>query len=162
MSARPSVARQWRAGVVWSAVALSGVLLVACSREIADTHPQQVLTKRNAIFKQMNRALEAIGQVAQGRKEYRRDEFLSQVQDLEKISGKPWAYFTADGNYPPTRARPEVWSQPDAFKAAQDDYQGKVRSMVEAAQGGDIERIRAATDAAARSCKSCHDRFRGD
>lgn len=134
--------------------------LGACSRDMPDTHPQQVLTKRNAVFKQMNRALEPIGQVAQGRRSYNRDEFLALVQDLEKISRKPWAYFTPDGNYPPTRAQPEVWSQPDAFKKAQDDYLGTVQGLVGAAQTGDIDRIRAATDAVSRSCKACHDTFR--
>ena len=156
-----SGARAWhRAG--WLAAGLLLALLAACSREVPDTHPQQVLTKRNAIFKQMNRALEPIGQVAQGRKDYRREEFLAQVQDLEKISSKPWAYFPADGNYPPTRARPEVWSQPERFQAAKDDYQQKVKGLVAAAETGDIERIRAATDATSRSCKSCHDSFRSE
>jgi cytochrome c556 len=106
----------------WTTLAVCGVVslgLVACMGEPKDTHPDQVLTKRRALFKQFTRTLEPIGLVAGARREYKADEFLAMAQDLEKLSGKPWVYFTADGNYPPTRSRPEVWSKAESFKQAQ-------------------------------------------
>lgn len=146
------------------AVCLAGsvVLLAACGGPPPDTHPNQVLTKRVQIFKQLNRAMEPIGHVAQGAKPYQRAEFLVMAQDLEKLSTKPWPYFTPDGNYPPTRAKPEVWSQPDAFRLAQDSYLAEVRQLVQAASAGDLPAIRSATDRIGRSCKSCHEKFRSD
>ena len=146
----------------WSLPVLLALSLGACFEPIKDTHPDQVLTKRRALFKQYTRLLEPIGLVASGRKEYKPEEFLAMVQDLDKLSTKPWVYFPPDGNYPPTHARPAVWSQPEAFKAAQDKYQASVRSLVLAAQAGKLEAVQQAVDGVTNSCKACHKDFRYD
>jgi cytochrome c556 len=137
-----------------------GLSLSGCFEPIKDTHPDQVLTKRRALFKQYTRLLEPIGLVASGRKEYKADEFLAMVQDLDKLSTKPWMYFPVDGNYPPTHARPAVWSQPEAFKAAQEKYQASVHSLLLAAQAGKLEAVQQAVDGVTTSCKACHKDFR--
>ncbi len=134
--------------------------LGACFEPIKDTHPDQLLTKRRALFKQYTRAMEPIGLVASGRKEYKPDEFLALVQDLDKLSTKPWAYFPADGNYPPTHAKPAVWSQPAAFKDAQEKYQASVHALLLAAQAGKLEAVQPAVDGVTNSCKACHTDFR--
>lgn len=134
--------------------------LGACFEPIKDTHPDQVLTKRRALFKQYTRALEPMGLVASGRKEYKPEEFLVMAQDLDTLSTKPWVYFPADGNYPPTHARPAVWSQPEAFKAAQEKYQASVHALLLAAQAGRLEPVQKAMDAVTASCKACHKDFR--
>ena len=134
--------------------------LAGCFEPLKDTHPEQVLTKRRALFKQFNRTLEPIGLVASGRKAYQPEEFLALVQDLDKLSSKPWVYFPADGNYPPTRARPAVWSQAQAFKAAQEKYQASVQVLLQAAQAGRLEAVQPAVDGVASSCKACHKEFR--
>ncbi len=134
--------------------------LTACFEPIKDTHPDQVLTKRRALFKQYTRALEPIGLVAAGRQEYKPDEFLALVLDLDKLSSKPWVYFPADGNYPPTHAKPAVWSQPEAFQLAQQKYQAAMHELVLAAQGGKLEPVQRAVDAVTEACKACHKDFR--
>jgi cytochrome c556 len=153
--------QRWRVLRV-TLVLLLGVGLVACFGPEKDTHPNQVLTKRRALFKQFTRMLEPIGLVASGRKEYQREEFLSSAQDLEKLADKPWQYFPADGNYPPTRSKPEVWSQPDKFKLAQDNYRSAVHGLVLVAQQGDHEALGKAVDAVTASCKACHRDFRNE
>jgi cytochrome c556 len=142
------------------AAALVCLGLSACFEPIKDTHPEQVLTKRRALFKQYTRALEPIGLMASGRNEFKQAEFLAMVQDLDKLSGKPWAYFPADGNYPPTHAKPAVWSQPEAFKQAQEKYQASVHTLLLAAQVGQLEPVQRAVDGVTASCKACHKDFR--
>lgn len=134
--------------------------LGACLEPAKDTHPDQVFTKRRALFKQFTRAMEPMGLVASGRKDFKQDEFLVMAQDLEKLSSKPWVYFPVDGNYPPTHARPAVWSQPDAFKQAQDHYIGTVHKLVQATQGGKLEDVQRAVNDVTNSCKACHKDFR--
>jgi cytochrome c556 len=136
--------------------------LGACFEPTKDTHPDQVLTKRRALFKQYTRTLEPIGLVASGRKEYKPEEFLALVQDLDKLSTKPWVYFPADGNYPPTHAKPTVWSQPEAFKLAQEKYQASVHELLLAAQAGKLEPVQRAVDGVVNSCKACHRDFRNE
>jgi cytochrome c556 len=143
---------------------LVGVLLClgleACFELLKDTHPDQVLTKRRALFKQYTRAMEPIGLMASGRNAFKQAEFLAMVQELDKLSTKPWVYFPADGNYPPTHAKPAVWSQPEAFKLAQEKYQASVHELLLAAQDGKMEAVQAAVDRVTTSCKACHKDFR--
>jgi cytochrome c556 len=143
------------AGLAFSALALS-----ACFGQIEDKHPDKVVTKRVALFKQFNRALEPIGLVVSGRREYKKDEFVVMVQELQTLSTKPWPYFTADGNYPPTHARSAVWDEPAAFKAAQQKYQASVNALLLVAPNADMPAIKAAAEAVGDSCKACHKQFR--
>jgi len=136
--------------------------LAACNDTPKDTHPDQLVTKRRAIFKQFTRTLEPMGLVARDRKDYNPRELNISALELEKLSKQPWAYFTPDSNYPPTHAKTEVWQKPAEFKEAQDKYLVSVSHLVKAAQGGDLDLIRPAVNDVQKSCKSCHNQFRND
>ena len=136
--------------------------LSACNDTPKDTHPDQPVTKRNAIFKQFTRTLEPMGLVARERQDYKPREFLASALELEKISTQPWPYFTPDSNYPPTHAKADVWQKSAEFKTAQEDYLSRVAQLVKAARGGDVTVIRPAVNEVQKSCKSCHNQFRND
>jgi cytochrome c556 len=138
------------------------VLLSACSDRVKDTHPQQLVSKRQALFKQFTQALEPMGLVARDRQDYTKSDFMASALALKELSSQPWAYFTADGNYPPTRAKPEVWSQAGEFKQAQDRFLVNVNKLVDVSGSADLPAIRASVEAVEKSCKSCHDQFRSD
>lgn len=141
---------------------LAAFTFTACSNEPKDTHPDQLVTKRRAVFKQFTRTLEPMGMVARDRKPYNSSEFMISALELQKLSTQPWRYFTADSNYPPTHAKPEVWKQADDFKIAQGKFKTLVNQLVKDAQGGDLETIRSSVDAVQKNCKSCHNQFRND
>jgi cytochrome c556 len=134
--------------------------LAACSADFEDTHPQQVLSKRKALFKDFTRTLEPMGLVARERKAYDAAAFAASALELQRLSTLPWVYFSADGNYPPTRALPAVWSEPVAFQQAQANYQASVTRLVQAAQSGQADAVRPAVFDVQEACKACHDRFR--
>lgn len=138
------------------------LLLGACGGDPPDTHPDQPVTKRRAIFKEFTRTLEPMGMVARERKDYNPRELNISALALAKLADQPWAYFTPDSNYPPTRATPAVWEKAADFQTAQTDYQRHVRDLVQAAQGDDLTRIKASINAVQESCKSCHQQFRKD
>lgn len=138
------------------------VFLGACSEGPKDTHPQQLLTKRITIFKKMTKTLEPLGLVVRGRQDYVKSEFVEGALALKDLSTQPWAYFTADGNYPPTHAKPEVWSKPDEFKLAQNKYLSSVDKLVEVSDSADMAAMGSAVDAVQKSCKSCHEQFRNE
>ncbi len=137
-------------------------LLSACSDRAKDTHPEQLLTKRLAIFKKFTKTLEPLGMVARDRQDYVRAEFMANAAALQDLSTQPWAYFTADGNYPPTRAKPEVWSNAAEFKQAKDSFLATVDQLVKVSGSNDMPAIRDSVDAVQKSCKSCHDKFRNE
>jgi cytochrome c556 len=138
------------------------VLLSACSDRVKDTHPQQLVSKRQALFKKFTKTLEPMGLVARDRQDYVKADFMASAVALQELATQPWAYFTADGNYPPTRAKPEVWSQGGEFKLAQDSFLVNVNKLAEVSGSSDLPAIRASMDAVEKSCKSCHDQFRSD
>ena len=137
-------------------------ILGACSDGPKDTHPDQLVTKRKAIFKQFTRTLEPMGMVARGRKDYNPREFNISALALQELSSQPWALFTADGNYPPTLAKPAVWEKAADFKLAQDRFQATVAELVKAAQGSDLEALKITVSEVQKSCKTCHETFRND
>jgi len=146
--------------VLVAAVAVVG--LSACSETAKDTHPDQPVTKRKAIFKQFTKTLEPMGMVARGRKDYNPREFNINALELQKLTSQPWILFTADSNYPPTLAKPAVWEKPAEFQGAQDKFQVTIKELVEASQGSDLDRIKAAVNSVQNSCKTCHDQFRNE
>jgi cytochrome c556 len=140
----------------------AALLLGACNDRVKDTHPQRWVSQRQAAFKQLTKALEPMGLVARERQDYNKAEFQSQALELQELSGKPWAYFTPDSNYPPTRAKPSVWQDAAGFKQAQDSYQARVAQLAKVAGSADVPAIRSAVDAVEKSCKACHDQSRNE
>lgn len=137
-------------------------LLAACGESAKDPHPDQLVTKRLAIFKKFTKTLEPMGLVARDRSDYVKAEFVANAQELQSLSKQPWVYFSAEGNYQPSRAKPEIWTQPDAFKKAQTGYLSAVDQLVAVAGSGDMPSIKNAVDEVQKSCKACHDQFRLD
>lgn len=137
------------------------LLLTACSSEPEDTHPNQPVAKRKAIFKQMMRTLEPMGMVTRERESYDSQAFLSDARKLGLLAREPWAHFTPDSNYPPTRAKPEVWQKPADFALAQNKLKESTEQLIKAAESSDMAQIRPAFSRVEESCKSCHQQFRG-
>jgi hypothetical protein len=69
------------------------LLLGACSDKVKDTHPQQLVSKRQALFKQMTKALEPMGLVARERQDYVKSEFQANAEALKELSRQPWVFF---------------------------------------------------------------------
>lgn len=145
------------------ALATASVLtLGACSNRSGDPHPDKLMTKRVAIFKKFTQTLEPMGLVARDRRDYVKAEFVEQALALKALSTQPWVYFSADGNYAPSRAKPEIWLQPEAFAESKTRYLAAVDNLVKVADSADMTAIKAAVDGVQKSCKSCHDRFRSE
>jgi cytochrome c556 len=142
------------------AAGLAVALLAACSGEVKDTHPQQWVSKRKAVFKQMTKALEPMGLMTRDRQPFDKGEFVTQAMALQELASKPWPLFPADSNYPPTRAKPALWLQAAEFKKAADDFQSKVAVLSAASGAADMDTLRRAVNDVEKSCKSCHDQFR--
>jgi cytochrome c556 len=140
----------------------AALLATGCSDSAKDTHPDQPVTKRKALFKQFTGALEPLGLMARERKPYDAAAFKAGTLELQRLSTLPWVHFTADSNYPPTRAKPAVWAQPAEFKQAQADYATALAGLAAAAETGTLDAGRPAVEAVQKACKACHDTFRSD
>jgi cytochrome c556 len=59
-----------------------------------------------------------------------------------------------------TRAKPAIWTQASAFKTAQDNFATQAEAFARAAQGNNVDQIRAAAKQLGRACAACHRQFR--
>lgn len=59
-----------------------------------------------------------------------------------------------------TKVKPEIWSRPTEFRAAQDSFAQSADAFQRAVQSGNAATIRTAARSLGGTCKACHDRFR--
>jgi cytochrome c556 len=59
-----------------------------------------------------------------------------------------------------TAVRPEIWSEPAKFNAAQSAFIAQAAKLRAAAEKNDLAALRGETRALGATCKSCHDSFR--
>ena len=137
-------------------------LLSACDDSAKDTHPDKLVSKRQAIFKKFTKTLEPLGLVARDRADYVKADVMASALALQELSQQPWVYFSAEGNYQPSRAKPEIWTQADTFKKSQTSYVAAVDQLVAVSGTGNLPDIKTAVDEVQKNCKNCHDQFRLD
>lgn len=140
-------------------LALTPLLLAACSAEVADTHPDQPVTKRQQAFKAMLRSFEPMHTMLHERR-YDADAFLRQAQAFAATREAPWAHFGADTNYPPTKATAAVWAKPAEFNQRRDEFFATADRLLAAAATRVEADVRSAYAATQDSCKACHRDFR--
>lgn len=139
---------------------VSVLLLAGCSGPEADPHPGQPVQKRVAAFKQMLQSMEQMGMVVRERQEYKAAEFQEKARELKALAQVPWQYFTPDSNYPPTRAKPDIWEHPANFGEFRKDLDESLDQLIVAAQTGKLDKIVPAYTSVEDSCQACHKRFR--
>jgi len=76
------------------------------------------------------------------------------------VSRLPFAGFVEGTDKGNTKAKPEIWSENDKFKAGATRMQEEVAKLNVAAKTGNADQIKAAFGEAAKACKACHDDYR--
>lgn len=64
---------------------------------------------------------------------------------------------TAQGDVPGSRAKPEIWTEPDEFSVAVNALKASTTSLLETARAGNIDAFKLQFDAMAQACTGCHD-----
>lgn len=59
-----------------------------------------------------------------------------------------------------TRAKAEIWKQPDVFARKAKDYAAAAQAIDAAARTGDVNKVMALHENVDKACKACHDPFR--
>jgi len=143
------------------ATAFAAVAIAAPLSSYAQFQNAEAAVKyRQGAFTVMGAHFASIGAVVKGEKPY---DKLSVEQDaavIETLAKLPWHAFTPNSATPASKAKPEVWSEADKFKAAAEKMQGETVKLSAAARSGDLAAIKASFGATAQTCKSCHDNFR--
>lgn len=80
------------------------------------------------------------------------------LAELAKLPEEAFVPGTDEGG--DTKAKAEIWEQPEKFKAGFEQFQLKSNALAEAARSGDLGAIKARFQETAKTCQSCHDTFK--
>ena len=68
--------------------------------------------------------------------------------------------FPAGSDKPPTRALPPVWSDPEGFHKAADNFVAAAEKLTQLAKAGDAEGVAAQVKVVGDACSACHRTYR--
>ncbi len=138
---------------------LSTVALLAACGEVEDTRPGQPVKQRQMAFKEMVKAFEPMGVILRENR-YDADKFAMHAERLMARRDAPWLHFGPDTNYPPTKATPDVWQQPEQFEKDKQAFLAATDALLTAARSKDKAQSEAAYDKVHEACKTCHKQFK--
>lgn len=141
-------------------VAFAALNVVPLSAQAQFDKPEDAVDYRQSAFSVMSVHMGRIGAVVKGKRPYDKVAVEADAAIVEMIARLPWSAFPAGSDLLDSRAKPEIWEEQDKFQAGADKLQQETAKLSSAAKSGDLNAIKAAFGAVAKSCKSCHDSFR--
>ena len=123
--------------------------------------PEDAIKYRKAALTVTAAHFGRLGAMAQGKTAFDAKVAVENAEVVANMAKLPWAAFGEGTDVGETRAKPEVWKQSAKFKEAADKYQAESVKLLAAAKTGKEDAFKTAFTAAAGTCKSCHDDFRG-
>ena len=142
---------------------LAAILLLAGSVAQAQVKPEDVIKFRKSVMTIQAWHMRPMAAMVKGQRPYDQDTFAFNAQVISltaRMKAEAFAPGTEKIGDVETRAKPEIWSEPEKFKQALDRFQGDVIKLTEAANTGTLDAVRPAFGAVAKSCGACHDTFR--
>jgi cytochrome c556 len=89
----------------------------------------------------------------------------SSAATIADLASKSSSWFPAGSGKevnPKTRAKAEIWQKPEDFAAKDRDFQQAAQALKAAADGGDLDAVKARFADLGKSCKACHDSYRAE
>lgn len=141
-----------------TALALAGL---ACALPAAAqfAKPEDAIKYRKAGMFMMSQHFGRVFAMANGRMPFDAKAVVDNAELATTISKLPYAGFIEGSDKGDTRAKPEIWTEMDKFKAAASKMQDNMLKLNVAAKGGNIDAIKAAAGEVGKDCKACHDSF---
>jgi len=135
----------------------------------AQMKPEEAIRARQSIMRVMALNFGPLGKMGSGDVALNKAMFQTNAARVEAIWAMNPAQYFAPGTDKPVAgakiatfsdAKPEIWSQPEKFKAAAERATQQVGLLAQAARTGDEAAMRSAAGELGKSCKACHDEFR--
>lgn len=145
-----------------TALAAAGVLF-ALSASAQFKKPEDAVHFRQSVMTVMGFNMARIAAMTTGKAPFDAATAATASEIVALLSKEPYLAFidgTSNAEMPgKTRAKPEIWMEPDKFKSAATKMQDAVAQMHRAALSGNPDQMKTAFGTAAKACKACHDDF---
>jgi len=142
------------------AAAVSAGLGTALPAAAQFAKPEDAIKYRKAAFTVMATHFGRVAAMANGKMPFDAKSVAENAEIATMVSKLPYAGFIDGTDKGDTKAKPEIWSEMDKFKAGAAKMQDEMAKLNVAAKGGNIDAIKAAVGETGRACKGCHDNFR--
>ncbi len=145
----------------WSTAALAAAAILCCGQAAAQfKNPDDAIEYRQGALVVLGHHFGRIGAMVNGKAPFDARAAQANADLVVTLARLPWSAFVDGSDKGDTNARPEIWSQPDKFKAAAQRLQDASVKLAEAARTGNPDALKTAYGATSQACKSCHDDFR--
>jgi len=145
--------------LVLAAAAAAG-LVTALPAAAQFQKPEDAIKYRKAAFTVMANHFGRVAAMANGKVPFDAAAVQANAEIVATMSKLPYAGFIEGTSSGETKAKPEIWTEQDKFKAAASKMQEEVAKLNTVAKGGNIDQIKAAVGDVGKSCKACHDNYR--
>lgn len=139
-------------------------LFVACAAVTSPllASPTDAIRSRIANYRELGAAFKAVNDGLRGG-EVQTVLITQSARQIRNFSRAQYGWFPAGSTAQAgvkTSAKPEIWSNPAKFKAAQDAFASAADNFQQAVASKNVTAIRAEARKLGGTCKSCHDAFR--
>jgi cytochrome c556 len=124
--------------------------------------PEQAIKYRQSAMALQVNHMGRLFAMANGKVPFDAKVAAEQIEIVAMLNKLQFVAFVDGSDKGDTRAKPEIWTQKDKFKAAEAKSHEDVAKLVAAGKTGDFDQFKAAVGAVGQSCKGCHDEFRKD
>src|SRR5271169_2405001 len=125
---------------VIATVLLAGAFAMVWAQDIK---PERAIKFRQGILQAQGWNAGFMNAMIKGEKPYNKDEFLLRATYLDALAHMAWEGFIPGSDQgAPTKAKPEIWTEPAKFKQYQSNLQAATAKLVVAARSGDLSVIK--------------------
>lgn len=122
--------------------------------------PEDAIKYRKAGMTVMATHFSRVAGMAQGKIPFDAKAAAQNAEIAAFMSGLPFAGFGPGTDKGDTKAKPEIWTDPDKFNAGAKKMQDEMAKLNVAAKSGNLDAIKAAAGEVGKTCKGCHDDYR--
>ena len=145
----------------WSPAAVAAAAILCCGPAAAQfKNADAAIEYRQGALTVMDNHYDRIGAMVKGKAPFDARAAQANADLVVTLARLPWSAFIPGSDSGDTSAKPEVWSQPDKFKAAAQRLQDATAKLAEATKTGNPDAVKTAFNATSEACKSCHEDFR--
>jgi cytochrome c556 len=141
-------------------IAFTSLIVIPFSAQAQFAKVEDAVKYRQSAFTVMATHFGRVAAVVKGERPYDRAAVEADVAIVETMAKLPWHAFAPGSDTANSKAKPEIWSEQDKFRAASEKMLGEMGRLSAAAKSGDLNAIKTAFGAVGQSCKVCHDDFR--
>lgn len=121
---------------------------------------EESIEYRQNVFSVMKWHFGPMGGMVKGKIDFDAEDFSRRAALIAALAKMPKEGFAEGTDMGETRAKSEIWENKEKFDGGMDAMVEKADALVEVANSGDLDQIKPAFGALAKTCKGCHDNFR--